>query len=378
MRTERTPLTRRPLARGARPALLLLVLSLSGRAALACTDPPVLHAALEGDSVRLTWTGTLEAGEAWAVYRGDLGLLHGSGGDVSTLRASGPATEHVDGDPGTWYWRVRCEGGATPGPWSNMGFRLDTDLSSGLPDVPMWRLLSLPSWPGLPDVGSGADGWPCDEPGDGAFTSRDLACDLWSSRDATSRSRFSVEWVDSVDCAFEAAHGDLAPGRAASVLGTLADFGSPPLRGAGIGVRLASAATSNPVSLVGAHDPDDAGYVLTTRGDTCFFHVVSVPYHCVYRSAEELLCGVEGVDWVRDMRGDPDRCENGIFDPVSGAAVSVTMLSSSGWFQSRTAVRDPLFGQTFAGASFAVVPGDAYVVVLSAGYQDRLFRPPTY
>ncbi len=102
---------------------------------------------------------------------------------------------------------------------------------------------------------------------------------------------------------------------------------------------------------------------------------LNLPYHTMYRTANEILCGLEGVDWVDDGTGAPDQCTAGLFDPVSG--VSVTTQAFSGSFVGRSAF-DAGGIVRFIGTNFDLTPGDAYLFNMNTGYADRLWLPPHF
>jgi hypothetical protein len=344
-------------------------------------------------AVRVSWTGSLDAGESWVLYRGDLWRLRATGGNDAVVLHAGSETELTDPDAGSWYYKVRCEGGAAPGDWSNWGFRLERsfDVIGPPGSFRSFRgiyFLSLPLLPGLVDVGTGGPAaWPCDQAGNGTLTPDDILCESWSGRDSVANGRFSVQWLDPATRSWNARHGIKVGGNPPRVLGSTVDLERPDLRGSGQLIQVSGDVVENRGLIAGAHDPDFTGYVVSRRAGTTPVHVLSLPYHAVYRTADELLCGVEGWDWV-DGNGDgaPDTCPNGVFDPLSGAQVYVFTFDnmpdgspSDNSFIGRGVAFDELFlDLVFFGVRFDLIPGDAYAVVLGEGYQDRTFLPPTY
>jgi hypothetical protein len=366
-------------------ALVLVAATCGRRETRACPAAPLLRADQEGRAARLTWTGALDAGESWVLYRGVLADLRSTGVDASAPIHAGPETEWTDGDEGDWYYRVRCEGGATPGAWSNMGFRIVRTLPTW-----NWRQagfgLSLPLLPGFPDVGDGADGWPCDDPADGVFTSSDVACAAWTDRDLVTDGRFTVEWLDTSRCSYRALTAGRAGAGPPHVLGSRTALEREDLREGGFITSASGDLMTNEVVIVGAHDPAFDGWSFGTHDGTCRLEVISVPYHARARTQTDLLCGLEGIDWTRDpLTGSPDRCDNGIYDPVSGGMVSIISVDDllyedlDGEVLGASVYWDELFGSlAFSGRHREIVPGDAYLVVLHSGYPDRTYLPPTY
>jgi hypothetical protein len=368
------------------------------------TQPPDLSAVKEGDDVRLTWTGALDPGDAWVVYGGDLRLLWSEGPayvDVATTAlaewvGAGDAT-----DDGDYYWRVRCEGPAGEGPWSEMAFKLRRYLWTGLSPVTgkvhsNVFYLSLPSRLGLPDLADTADANPCtpaDGDGDGVVNADDLLCAWWTSgmgtlllaRSDLARCRFESRAILFEDFALEGTPGVVLAGDWTAPLVPGEALMAVPCAPDPEAMRL-----SNEAIVVGAHDASVAACAPLELPNCAgpWLELLNVPYHGVYREADELLCGVKGVDWTPGPWGDPDACPNGIFSGApprgSGALVSVVTYDtgddgdpSNNQLIGRNVLYDPLFGVlTFGGRPWTLGPGDAALTMLTAGHTPTQFCPP--
>lgn len=274
--------------------------------------------------------------------------------------------------------------GTTVGHAGNMAFKLDVELpcdSSG-PYV-----VSLPLLEGVQDgADSGAALDPCDGlAGDGVVDTLDLACQLFSDRgQATAAGTgMTVQVFDPMSCSWA--------GVTLFWNGSAVQFiGSPvpvaPIAGAGGAFVVTSACALgetgdivNPAALVGAHDVTFLGRPLGVSATGCVEDWVSVPYHTQYQRASEILCGLEGVDWV-DADGDglPDTCPGGVFDAGSGTAITVqTHDKSSGNWIGWTA-----FGVggalSFIGTDFRLRQGEGYRVNWASSHPGSVFLSPHY
>lgn len=115
----------------------------------------------------------------------------------------------------------------------------------------------------------------------------------------------------------------------------------------------------------------------------CLPSFLHYPYGSLYRSADEILCGLEGLDWNDgDLDGDPDSCPNGIFDGTHRISVQTydndpyTQPETDDLVLARTVLVTDL-GLVFLGRDFPTAAGEAYVVDVSEGHVPTLFRPPT-
>jgi hypothetical protein len=130
----------------------------------------------------------------------------------------------------------------------------------------------------------------------------------------------------------------------------------------------------NRAVIVGSHDPSWAGKMIER---TCPLAVLSLPYHTMYRTAAEVLCGLEGIDWVDDnMDGKPDTCDQGLYDPVSGVGATVQTLVNGVGGQGYQAFNPGTL--LFVGTNFDLTPGDGYVFNMNDGYQPRRWNPPHF
>jgi hypothetical protein len=126
----------------------------------------------------------------------------------------------------------------------------------------------------------------------------------------------------------------------------------------------------------------------------CLQDFINHSYHSMYTFANELLCGLETVDWTDgpDPDTDPDQCDPAatpvpyaIYDGTSGAQVGVVTVINDmsvappGIFQIRSAAFNPDFGGlVFVGTNFPLIPGEGYRVDLTPGYNSKVFRNPHF
>ena len=120
--------------------------------------------------------------------------------------------------------------------------------------------------------------------------------------------------------------------------------------------------------------------------------LISLPYHVTYTTSYEILCGLEGVDWVDDdADGRPDTCwddrnANGRRDPGEGltgvfdgsAAITVyypDMFPELNGITSHTAAWT-LGRLRFTGTPFSLLAGEAYMLMLSPAHTPSLWYPP--
>ena len=255
---------------------------------------------------------------------------------------------------------------------SNMGFKLERSFSfvTGAQNL---YLVSFPLFNGLGDVSNGMG---CDT-GDGVIDANDALCDLATDKDMSAGGALmTIQRLNEASCLFEG-RTILKVGANFSFIGAfLSELTSPENREVGFFINVnknpADPDPENRAVIVGSHDPSWAGKMVTR---SCAFTVLNLPYHTMYRSANEILCGLEGVDWTDDGTGAPDMCEGGLYDPVSG--LSVTTQTFVGTFQGRSAFNA---GGTvrFIGTNFDLTPGDAYIFNMPEGYQDRLWLAPHF
>jgi hypothetical protein len=255
---------------------------------------------------------------------------------------------------------------------SNMGFKLERSFSyvTGAQNL---YLVSFPLFNGLGDVSDGAG---C-AAGDGIINADDALCDLATDKDTSAGGALmTMQRYNDGSCVYEG-RTILKVGSNFSFIGGFTEeLTTPGNREIGYFINVnknpADPDLENRAVIVGSHDPSWAGKLVSR---TCPFTVLNLPYHTMYRSANEILCGLEGVDWDdADGDGNPDTCDNGLYDPVSG--VSVTAQAFEGSFVGRSAFNAG--GVRFIGTNFDLTPGDAYIFSMNTGYQDRTFAPPHF
>jgi hypothetical protein len=153
------------------------------------------------------------------------------------------------------------------------------------------------------------------------------------------------------------------------------DFFIPPHQGV-----WCSLATSSKLAIVGAASPDDvaiplrgwpAGHCAPVNED------LALPVAIKWRHSDELLCGIEGVDWVdADVDGEPDQCTQGLFSRAArGVWVIRGIHGSFAFTTARTAQLAGLRSILFAGRRFPLEPGAATAVEwVQEGAPARLLR----
>lgn len=273
--------------------------------------------------------------------------------------------------------------------------------------------VSLPHLPTLPDAANTGtalsnkcvgdpDGPPA---GDGIFNADDLICYWWTARsDRATAGTFTLQRPRTDRCAFEF--------RAATVaLGEIRFAGTPyPIEpGMGLQVRITTLPGSpdsprNRARFEGNHDPAFPGRVIAATPtcapgqavDCCGrnvrrFDLVSVPYHSVFTSSFELLCGLDGVDWQdADADGLPDACwddldgdgQHDAGEPPTGL-FDGRVAMSVGYHDNRETINAPVYHYVtfalgrmrFGGVRFDLRPGEAYLVDMSRTHSPTIFLP---
>jgi len=150
----------------------------------------------------------------------------------------------------------------------------------------------------------------------------------------------------------------------------------------------------NRAIIVGSHDPGFPGHPVSATPDCrntggalpCCAStapqrdIVSVPYHTMFRKAVELLCGLEGVDWIDDgtsQGGAPagsagdgkpdalDECDTLVFDGVHSIAVSMYFNDVTTNGVKTCTVTRALSAISWSGCpgsqDFDLVPGEGYL-----------------
>ena len=257
---------------------------------------------------------------------------------------------------------------------SNMGFKLERSFSfvTGAQNL---YLVSFPLFNGLGDVSDGAG---CSA-GDGVIDANDALCDLATDRDSSAGGALmTIQRLNEGSCLFEG-RTILKVGANFSFIGAFTEeLTTPGNREVGYFINVnknpADPDLENRAVIVGSHDPSWAGKMITR---SCPFSVLNLPYHTMYRTANEILCGLEGVDWTDDGSGNPDMCIAGLFDPVSGVSVTTQTFVNGTGFQGRSAF-DAAGTVRFIGTNFDLTPGDAYLFNMAPGYADRLWLSPHF
>lgn len=290
---------------------------------------------------------------------------------------------------------VYCLGAGTAQA-SNMGFKLERSFdlirnaTTGRPQQNIYWL-SQPLFNGLGDVGvSDANGLngccvgfgTCAATGDGRIESIDAVCEYWTAKsDLPTAGAFQWTYYDRETCLKRSYTGAVAGGRMV--------FSGPSLAldrevGYQIVIGTNTAGTASPVNraiVVGSHDPGFAGRTIRP-GATCTQQIqqdlLNLPYHTMYRTSDEILCGLEGTDWTPDVNGNPATCPNGLFDGARSLQVE--------WFENNSGASLPR-GRTvsfvgtrllFNGAEFDLVPGEAYRLSLNAAQTPKTWLSPHF
>lgn len=274
---------------------------------------------------------------------------------------------------------------------SNMGFKLERSFSyvTGTRNL---YLVAFPLFNGLGDVSDGLD---CTATGDGVISVQDALCDLATSREnsvGVFAPLMTIQKYDETSCRFVGATilregpGDYR---------FIGDFRDEDLTSAvnreiGYYVSVAKATGDldedivNRAVIVGSHDPSWAGKMISRA---CPQTVLNLPYHTMYRTANEVLCGLEGVDWVDEVNnlsgaatpdGKPDSCPAGLFDPTSGVAVTTQTFDNATGFSGLSVFDTGGMYPSFVGTNFDLTPGDGYLFNMNTGYNDRLWLPPHF
>jgi hypothetical protein len=276
--------------------------------------------------------------------------------------------------------------------------------------------ISLPLQPDLPDdcnFGAtslasrcvGDPGGPVS--GDGVIDSCDLLCAWWTARSnhATAGVMVVSRWQPET-CEWQHVSGSWGFRDRMSVAGER--FPVDPTVGYQAVVAVPVGARYdpiNPIVLSGDPDPSWTGtriFSSTTCGPMGRRgHLVVFPFDALYARAQEILCGLEGVDWVdeRDVSGNPgpdgnpDTCWDdrdgdlrydagepltGVHDGMRGIGVSYwdNTTNMNGPVTRTVAPGFPAGRLSWNGPNLALVPGEAYYVSCSPG-QSSLYRPPT-
>ncbi len=233
--------------------------------------------------------------------------------------------------------------------------------------------------------------------GDGIINSDDVICAWWTARtNPATAGAFTLSRIFPEVCT--------PVGRSAFAFQGAIRFSGmtfPIEPGAGLQVLITApaAATYSPRNravLAGDHDDAWPGRAITYAAGCAATaprtDLIAVPYHAIYSSVDEILCGLEGVDWVdANADGKPDTC----WDDRNGNGVRDAGEGATGIFDGRRLILVSRFDNTeavnttqtrmvtvalgrlfFIGQRFPLTVGEACVVQLSPGHQPTLFLPP--
>ena len=300
---------------------------------------------------------------------------------------------------------------------SNMAFRIERSYPSVIgPGGPFLNLyyVSLPLDGGAPDVAdSGAVGTKCvgDIGGpsapDGSIDAFDVLCLLWADRESGVESSMVVSRFDRDECRWESAFGNWSSFGGVSFGGRAFPIDLEEGLLVNVAVPLGGLPVENHTTLVGAHDPDWIGREIRAPASGCVpsNDLVAMPYHVVYRESAEILCGQREVEWIEgtipgipqncwresdqdgdglpDFNGiqDPGEGASGIFSPFDGSGITVLIFDNeadgegndNGYLGQGVCV---CFELSFTAPSFALRPGDGYLVNLARNHWPTLWLPP--
>jgi hypothetical protein len=318
---------------------------------------------------------------------------------------------------------------AAPANASNMGFKLERSMdfkrtaAAGNAPLPNIYWASFPAFNGLGDVADGVAinpatslpysnkcvGDPTGPPGpagDGLINSFDIICDWWTDRLNAALGNgapFSVLYYDTATCS-------RVPTAATRVLGNPSFGASTPFPATGdlatdIGyqVNVGPAPGGDQVNravIVGSHDPSFTGRTIhfsTTCGTAAArTDLVAMPYHTMYTHSAELLCGLEGVAWAdndnNDVPDDPPPagfgvCDGGIFDNQNGATHAITVstfhnddpaVGGEVGIEPQAARKNLNVFGLVPLVPFQLIPGEAYLLNISAAHVDTVLRYPHF
>jgi len=315
---------------------------------------------------------------------------------------------------------------AQPAQASNMGFKLERDFdmkTSAAPGNPVLRNIYWVSYPLFNGLGDVADavainpatgevyknvcvGDPTGPPGpagDGNIDALDAVCDIWTGRNDASGGSITFSYYDSATCSIgsigafrQFGQPDFGVSRQTNFPPAGTDLWTPIGYQVNITTRnISLGLPHNRSVIVGSHDPAHPGHTLhysSTCGTAAArADLISMPYHSMYEGSDEILCGLEGVAWVDTTPADgiPDTCNGGIFDDQLGTTHSIqvqTFMNTDpalpggvSGIVSQAAARRPVVGFSLAPPTpFNLVPGEAYLVVMSRDHIDTIFRSPHF
>lgn len=307
--------------------------------------------------------------------------------------------------------------GAMPAAASNMGFKLERSFDlvrRSTDNRPLQNIywVSRPLFDGIGDVANSAatETNKCvgdatgPAAGDGLFNVDDTICDMWAARtNIPTAGTFTMTYIKREECTPVSRTGTVALGqiRFTGLLYTLqADIGYQVLTTAPAGVT-----PLNRAVIVGSHDPSFAGRAITAAptcpagqttnccgANAARTDLINLPYHTMYTNSDEILCGLEGVDWT-DVGGRPDKCwddtdadgrydagepTTGVFDGRVGMTVSKFAndeITNGPIARTATIAVGAL---RFTGTRYDLVPGDAYLLNITKTHTATTWISPHY
>jgi hypothetical protein len=294
---------------------------------------------------------------------------------------------------------------SAPAEASNMGFKLERSFTVQ-PNLRNFYFVSFPLFNGLSDIASddvafGED--PCvGTPGDGEINATDAICDLWTSRDGAGvGAGFTISKLNTSTCLYDSRTGTKTGANSWFYVGAFTDpIGEGINREVGYFINVGKAPgdpdLENRAVIVGSHDPSFLGHNVSSAGG-CSADIISLSYHTMYRTVDEIICGLEGVDWIpnpgpeNDNPTNPDGsgdawCPNGIFDPLGGAGKGITVSTfdndpgsaGANLYVPRTALNTGPGQIGFFGTNYNLQPGEAYLVAIADDVADRVFNSPHF
>lgn len=282
---------------------------------------------------------------------------------------------------------------------SNMGFKLERSFpvvrenpADNTTSFTNLYLLSFPLFNGLGDVADGNHGPPSNcvgdaggpTMGDGVVNTVDVICDLFTDR-ATNGNSFAVARFNRDFCLVE------TQSASKGLFGlNFSPVAYPLDREAGLMITVGATVVPPPQNravIVGSHDPSYAGRQVRQPVPDCTprLDVINLPYHTMYTRANEILCGLEGLDWVdtAPADGNPDTCDRAIFDGVHAISVgtfdNVNDDAGPGDNSIRYRIVTVILGQVrFQGPNFDLAPGEAYILSINPGQVTKTFITPHF
>jgi hypothetical protein len=295
---------------------------------------------------------------------------------------------------------------AAPAQASNMGFKLERNLRMERDDVSARAFqnlyfVSFPLFNGLdPDLANTADpsankcvgdvGPPIGPAtGDGLLNADDAICDLWTSR----RGLMSFSRFVNNECRLDSRSANITFTGAIQFSGLFTtplerEVGYQVVVGAPAGVTL-----DNRVVIVGSHDPSYPGQTIHVNCRPQQYYL-NLAYHTMYRTADEVFCGLEITDWTPDPGdGHPLTCPRGVYDTtVLQAPYKIDLLTfdnvedfdgpagrnTDNTFINRSITINFTGARVFTGDDFRLIPGDAYILNVPQTHADTTWLSPHF